>query len=55
MMHKILKYTNLNTRDIMTPRTDIVSLGIDATRAEILELSPQLALIAISCLRRRYR
>jgi len=39
MMHKILKYTNLNTRDIMTPRTDIVSIGIDATRAEILEVS----------------
>jgi len=39
MMHKILKYTNLNTRDIMTPRTDIVSIEINATRAEILEVS----------------
>jgi len=39
MMHRILKYTNLTARDIMTPRTDIVAIGIDATRGEILELS----------------
>jgi len=39
MMRKILKYTNLNTRDIMTPRTDIISIGLNATRGEILQLS----------------
>ena len=39
MMHRILKYTDLTARDIMTPRTDIVAIGIDATRTEILELS----------------
>lgn len=39
MLHKILNYTDLNARDIMTPRTDIVALSLSATRAEILEIS----------------
>lgn len=39
MLHKILAYTDLNTRDIMTPRTDIISVPIGASRREILDLS----------------
>jgi putative hemolysin len=39
MMHKILKYTDLTARDIMTPRPDIVTVGIDMPRKEILALS----------------
>lgn len=39
MMHKILKYTDLTARDIMTPRTDITAIGINTTRNEILALS----------------
>lgn len=39
MMHKILKYTDLTARDIMIPRTDIVAIGIDTSRKEILSLS----------------
>jgi CBS domain containing-hemolysin-like protein len=36
MMHKILKYTDLTARDIMTPRTAIATIAISASRAEIL-------------------
>jgi putative hemolysin len=39
MMHNILHYSDLNTRDIMTPRTNIVSVKIHATKSEILEIS----------------
>lgn len=36
MMHKILKYTDLTARDIMTPRTAIATIAVSASRAEIL-------------------
>jgi putative hemolysin len=39
MLHNILNYTDLNTRDIMTPRTDIAAIHIGASRDEIVELS----------------
>lgn len=39
MLHKILNYADLNTRDIMTPRTDIVAVHIDDTKDDILKLS----------------
>jgi CBS domain containing-hemolysin-like protein len=39
MMHKILKYTDLTARDIMTPRTAIATIAISASRAEILDFA----------------
>lgn len=39
MLHKILNYADLNTRDIMTPRTDIVAVHIDDTKDDILKLA----------------
>ncbi|WP_255945203.1 hemolysin family protein [Brucepastera parasyntrophica] len=39
MMRKIFNYTDLNARDIMTPRTDISFIPVTATRSEILQLS----------------
>ncbi len=39
LMHKILKYTDLNARDIMTPRTDMIAIPLTATAREILEIS----------------
>lgn len=39
MLHRILRYTDLIAKDIMTPRTDIVSISVDSTRKEILALS----------------
>lgn len=44
MLHNILKYTDLNARDIMTPRTDIVTLPLQATREDILRTSRESAL-----------
>lgn len=34
MMHNILKFADLTARDIMTPRTAIAAIGIDASRDE---------------------
>lgn len=39
MMHKILKYTDLTARDIMTPRTAIATISISASREEILSFA----------------
>jgi putative hemolysin len=39
MLHKILNYADLNTRDIMTPRTDIVAVHIDDSMDDILKLA----------------
>ena len=39
MMHKIMRYTDLCAHDIMTARTDIVSVNMNASREEILALS----------------
>lgn len=39
MLSNILKYTDLNARDIMTPRTDIVAASEDASISNLLELS----------------
>lgn len=39
MLHNIINYTDLNARDIMTPRTDIVALPLQATREDVLSAS----------------
>ncbi len=39
IMQRILDYTDLSARDIMTPRTDIVCAPLGSTRRDILELS----------------
>lgn len=39
LMKRILDYTDLSARDIMTPRMDIVAVPLSTPRKEILELS----------------
>jgi CBS domain containing-hemolysin-like protein len=39
MMNNILSYTDLTARDVMTPRTAIEAVRIDATKEEIIERS----------------
>ncbi len=39
ILHRILDFTDLTARDIMTPRTALVSVGMDTDCSEILALS----------------
>jgi len=39
LMHRILRYTDLTVREIMTPRTAITAIPITATADEILQIS----------------
>lgn len=39
MMHKVFKFTDLAAKDIMVPRTDMVTIHIDSTFRQLLELS----------------
>lgn len=39
IMQRILDYTDLSARDIMTPRTDVVCVPLASSRQDILELS----------------
>jgi CBS domain containing-hemolysin-like protein len=39
MMHRVFAFTDLAARDIMTPRTKIVAMSIDAAYTEVLELA----------------
>ncbi|HZK19554.1 MAG TPA: hemolysin family protein [Treponemataceae bacterium] len=39
MMHRVFKFTDLQAKDIMVPRTEIVFVSLDSTYKEIIELS----------------
>ncbi len=39
LMRNILNYADLNARDIMTPRTDIITVPLGASRAEVERIS----------------
>ena len=39
MMHRVFTFTDLEARDIMVPRTEIISIRQEASRTEVLELS----------------
>jgi len=39
MMHRVFKFTDLEAKDIMIPRTEIISVSSTATYREVIELS----------------